>query len=593
MKRNRPGKGGRSERCIMREELIMRPAVKLLVLASFIISFSFSFSYAQDIFAASYNGDFETVKRLIAADPKLVNAKNSDGRFPLEMAAQTGRVEIVRLLLEKGAEVNMSRGGGSTALHMAALYGGKTELISLLLEKGANMNARTANGETPLNLAVIGKQKAIAELLLDRGAEINLENQNFSSLLHISASAGIKRIVDMALKHEINFAFRTEKGNTLLHSAAEGGLVELADVLLAKGLSLEATNTYGQTPLHLAARDDQKGIVELFLGKGAKIDQATKEGKAALHYAREKGHQDIVELLRAKGADDSPWVFPKLTGKYLDQPPPGKTPAIFAPGIVSSQEHFEHSSLAFSSDEEEVYWSTDFTEFGFYDVVFMKRENGRWTAPRLAPFSEKHHAGDPVFSSDGQKLYFSSNRPKPADAGPRDTNIWVVERKGGAWSEPRALGESINTLREESVRSLTRNGTLYFRRDGEWFRSIQDNGVFQTPEKLHIPLDSEARILALFMDPDERYMIIEAMVNGGYGGADLYVSYALPDGSWSQAVNLGPKVNTRGHERFPSVTPDGRYLMFLRVTDGSDIYWVDAGIMEDLKPKELKEKTAP
>ena len=565
----------------------MKSVAKLAVVTSFIISFTLS--YAQDIFIASYNGDLETVKKLIKQNPELVNSKNSFGRFPLEMAASTGQVEIVRFLLEHGADVKMNR-NGATALHMAALYGGKTELITLLLKNEADMNARTANGQTPLNLAVIGKQKAIAELLLDRGAEINLENQNFTQLLNISASGGIQRIVDIALKKEVDFSFRTEKGSTLLHSASEGGLTELAELLLSKGLNMETANIYGQTPLHMAARGGHRNIVELFLRKGADINVTTKDGKTPLHYARENGHDDVVALLKKKGANASEWTFPKLTGKYLDQSPPGETPAIFAPGIVSAQEHFEHSSLAFSPSYEEVYWSTDFTEFGFYDIVFMKKENGRWSAPKIAPFSEKTHAGDPVFSCDGKKLYFSSTRPRDVNAGKGDENIWVVEKTGKRWSEPKPLDERINTDKGESVLSITQKGTLYFERDGELFQSSQKNGIFEPPEKLELPLNTKARVLALFIAPDEHYLILEIIEEGGYGGGDLYVCYKMKDGSWTKPINLGPKINTGGHERFPSVTPDGKYLVFLRVTDGSDIYWVDAKIIVDLKPKGLKQR---
>ncbi len=561
----------------------MKSATKLAVLASFIVSLALSYSYGQDIFIASYNGDFETVEKLIKQDPKLVNSKNSFGRFPLEMAASTGQVEIVRFLLKHGADVKMNR-NGATALHMAALYGGKTELISLLLKNGADMNARTANGQTPLNLAVIGKQKAVADLLLDRGAEINLENQNFTQLLNISASGGIQRIVDLALKKEVNFSFRTEKGNTLLHSASEGGLAELAEQLSSKGLKIEMANVYGQTPLHMAAGGGHRTIVELFLRKGADVNVTTKEGKTPLHLAREKGHDDVVALLKKSGAYDSEWIFPKLTGKYLDQSLPGEAPAIFAPGIVSAEEHFEHSSLAFSPDYEEVFWSTDFTEFGFYDIVFMKKENGRWSAPRLAPFSEKAHAGDPVFSTDGKKLHFSSTRPRDGNAGKSDENIWVVEKTGQRWSEPKPLDDRINTDKGESALSITRQGTLYFRRDSDVFRSSQKNGVFEVPEKVELPLNTKSRILALFIAPDERYLILEVMGEGGYGGADLYVCYKTKDGSWTEPVNLGPKINSGGHERFPSVTPDGKFLVFLRVTDGSDIYWVDAKIIEKFKP---------
>jgi hypothetical protein len=72
-------------------------------------------------------------------------------------------------------------------------------------------------------------------------------------------------------------------------------------------------------------------------------------------------------------------------------------------------------------------------------------------------------------------------------------------------------------------------------------------------------------------------MIMECLGgSGSYGGGDLYAAYRLKNGSWSEPVNLESKINTGGHERFPWVTPDGKYLSFLRVLDGSDIYWVDA-----------------
>jgi ankyrin repeat protein len=552
------------------------------------LSLSASLSHAQDIYIASYRGDLERVKRLLAENPELINSRNSYSRFPLEMAAQTGQVDVVKFLLEKGADVNLNR-GGATALHMAAIYGGKTEVISLLLEAGADINARTGNGDTPLNLAVMGKQKEIAELLLANGGEINLKNQNFTQLLYISASGGIKKIADLALEKEVDLFFKTRNGNTMLHAASEGGLAEFALLLLQKGVDMEAANVYGQTPLHLAAREGHFPIVELFSTKGAGFDAQTKNGKTPLHFAKEKGHEGIVEYLKNKGADTAEWTLPELTGKYLDQTPSGEDPQIFSPGIVSAQEHFEHSMLVFSPDHSEICWSTDFTEFGFYDIVFMKKESGRWTAPKLAPFSEKFHAGSPVFSHDGKKLYFSSGRPRYKDAGNSDTNIWMVEKAGKAWSEPKLLDDIINSEQAESVQSISEKGTLYFRRGMEMFRSAQKDGVFQTPEKLDIAANPGARIMALFIAPDESYMLLESFGGeGGYGGADLYISYRMKDGSWSQSINLGPKINTGATERFPSVSPDGKYLFFLRVSDGSDFYWVSSKIIENLKPEEMK-----
>jgi WD40-like Beta Propeller Repeat len=232
---------------------------------------------------------------------------------------------------------------------------------------------------------------------------------------------------------------------------------------------MNARTANGQTPLNFAVIGKQKAIAELLLDRRAEINLENQNFTQLLNISASGGIQRIVDIAL---------------------------------------------KLAFSPDYEEVYWSTNFTEFGFYDIGFMKKENGRWSAPKIAPFSEKTHARDPVFSYDGKKLYFSSTCPRDVNAG--------------------------------------------------------------------------SRIIALFIAPHERYLILELFGDGGYGGANIYICYKMKDGSWTGPINLGPKINTGGHERFPSVTPDGNYLAFLRVTDGSDFYWEDAKILEDLKPKEWR-----
>ena len=78
--------------------------------------------------------------------------------------------------------------------------------------------------------------------------------------------------------------------------------------------------------------------------------------------------------------------------------------------------------------------------------------------------------------------------------------------------------------------------------------------------------------------------------DGGYGDADIYISFRGQDGSWGEAINLGDKINTGGWDAAASVTPDGKYILFHRDVDPEgeknvDIYWVDAKIIEDLRPK--------
>ena len=99
--------------------------------------------------------------------------------------------------------------------------------------------------------------------------------------------------------------------------------------------------------------------------------------------------------------------FPKLTGPYLGQKPPGETPELFAPGIISVDENFEHSAAVFSPDGKEVFWctnvngNTDKRVAGNLRLYTMKMVDGHWTAPRPAPFVKNIRVERPVFSADG------------------------------------------------------------------------------------------------------------------------------------------------------------------------------------------------
>ena len=77
---------------------------------------------------------------------------------------------------------------------------------------------------------------------------------------------------------------------------------------------------------------------------------------------------------------------------------------------------------------------------------------------------------------------------------------------------------------------------------------------------------------------------------GGFGKADSYISFRQQDGSWGAAINLGNKINTDAWDAGASVTPDGKYLFFNRNMgsdnyENVDIFWVDAQIIETLRPK--------
>jgi hypothetical protein len=79
------------------------------------------------------------------------------------------------------------------------------------------------------------------------------------------------------------------------------------------------------------------------------------------------------------------------------------------------------------------------------------------------------------------------------------------------------------------------------------------------------------------------------MMSGGLGEDDLYVTFRTENGSWSDPVHMGGDINSEASENRPYVSPDGKYFFYTSSVRGNrDIYWVDARILQKLKPDEIK-----
>ncbi len=298
----------------------------------------------------------------------------------------------------------------------------------------------------------------------------------------------------------------------------------------------------------------------------------------------------------AEGLDRSPIL---LRGDYLGQDAPASIPTLFAPGVISTCK--EHSAALFTPDGEELYFGRMFPAA----IYFMKQVDGEWTIPRVVSFSGEFIDLYPHLSPDGERIVFSSNRPVREGgaplAGPR-LHLWMVERAETGWSEPRHLGPVVNSGVRQGSSAVTRDGTLYFnRRDSshpgnstDIFRSRPTDGEYMTVENVGHVINSNSPDHSPYVAPDESYIIFSSF-RGGYGKSDLFISFKRSDGLWSQPRNMGARINSPAKEEYPHVTPDGRYLFFNsnrpsplnrnEIPDGpGNIYWVDAGIIAELKP---------
>lgn len=282
-----------------------------------------------------------------------------------------------------------------------------------------------------------------------------------------------------------------------------------------------------------------------------------------------------------------------LEGPYLDQNPPGMIPEVFAPGIVSKPEFFEHSAVYLTPDLSEMYWLADSGSAKDRKLIYTKYENRNWSSPTDTRICEHYSNSNIGFSTDGNRIYFTSRRPLKIDPEKeiwdqlKDSDIWYADRINGEWCEPVNF-TPLNTVDEDILGAILVKGNIYYSDYKDIYKVEMKGNEFQKPEKLDYPINTEYSDLAPYVPEDESYILFESMREGGYGGADLYISFKGPNGEWTQAINLGDKINSGGHERSPFLSPDKKYLFFWRVTNGSDIYWVSADLIEELKLKEQR-----
>jgi hypothetical protein len=313
--------------------------------------------------------------------------------------------------------------------------------------------------------------------------------------------------------------------------------------------------------------------------------------------------------------------FPKLTDPYLGQKTPGMTPEIFAPGIISTGLYTR--DMAISQGGDEFYFCV---ADGGLNVIFVTRLlDNRWTEPATAPFSGQGFLDfEPHISPDGDHLFFLSNRPPPgreAESGWTYQHIWMTTRTETGWSEPQFIPAPVNTEENEFFPSVSKDNTLYFTRNkksgvARIYKAKFANGRYAEPEMLLFAIPEKGLLFNAFVAPNEDYLITCALnINTENADQDYYISFRTPAGGWSNLIRFGPEINTPGDNANSAfVSPDGKYLFFsssrkdparaefksgttLRTIinsksepghGASAIYWVDAKIIEALKPKELQ-----
>ena len=244
------------------------------------------------------------VIKLLLAHGADINSLAADNSTPLHIALQQGHLEIANLLLNSGAEVNSQEQSGLTPLHLAA-YKGRLDIFHILLERNADVHVHN-RGDTALLLAASGGHFEIARILLECNVEVNSQSdQGFTPFLGASWSGNLD-IVRLLLERNANVHVHDDSGNTPLHLAASKGHLQLSCMLLGRSAEVNSRNYKGSTPLHKASKGKQQGkpdIVRLLLDCGADVQVRDDSGNTPLHFAVLEGHLELACILLENNAE--------------------------------------------------------------------------------------------------------------------------------------------------------------------------------------------------------------------------------------------------------------------------------------------------
>jgi ankyrin repeat protein len=289
------------------------------------------------LYLACDKNHIEIAKLLISYGANVNQGlKEEYGRNPLLVAAIGKHSELTKMLVANGAKIG---------LHLAALQGDIDTVKTFLEQETFPVNS-IREGMTPLCLATIGGHLKIAQLLLDRGAILDFlhyqntplyqaakfnhielvdllidrgSDPNHARTLHTATCRNYQELVKQLIEKGVDVNYQ-DGGGTPLHAAAENGLIEIVELLIANGAQVSAkSKSDASTPLHHAAENGFIEIAEMLIANGAQMNtHGGFNSGTPLLYAAEKGHLLMVKLLIRSGANVNSASISLLPSTPLD-----------------------------------------------------------------------------------------------------------------------------------------------------------------------------------------------------------------------------------------------------------------------------------
>lgn len=322
--------------------------------------------------------DTQKLEEILKKGVNLSRPLTPSGKRPIHIAGVRGDINVIQLLLDHGAFIDVRDNFGNTSVHYAAEAGNHkavqlllskeaqvstkdliksntplhktkcSKVAALLIGKGANVNEKNSLNQSALHCVHIPTSnastenvKVITELLVDSGAVVNAQDRKGLSALHYAAQNPNSDSLALLISKGAKLSIKDCSGWTPLNHAVETGGPDNVEYLVNCAATLDEEDGDLNTPLVIAAKLNKSDLVLKLLEKGANVDAADSKGQSALHYAAQNPKSDFLPFLVSKGA--------KLSQKDCR----GWTPVYYAveSGSPDKVECLVNSAVALNEDD--------------------------------------------------------------------------------------------------------------------------------------------------------------------------------------------------------------------------------------------------
>ncbi|KAB5528560.1 hypothetical protein PHYPO_G00141630 [Pangasianodon hypophthalmus] len=246
-------------------------------------------------------GNIQIIDVLIRKGAEIQTLDKS-GANAIYYAARHGHVETLKFLHEKKCPLDIQDKSGETALHVASRYG-NMDVVQYLCSIHANPDLTDREQETPLHCAAWHGYSAVARALCQAGCDVNARNREGESPLLTASARGFRDIVECLLEHGADMDSTDKDNHIALHLAVRRCQIEVVKCLLSHHCYVDHQDRHGNTPLHIACKDGSLPLVALLCAAKANLDIPNKFGRTPLHVAASNGGLEVVRHLCVAGAN--------------------------------------------------------------------------------------------------------------------------------------------------------------------------------------------------------------------------------------------------------------------------------------------------